>query len=62
MMNDAEILEVRVRESVGKRRIKQKERYALAKSLGFSPDEAAVLMNWSRERIEALAESKVKGF
>lgn len=62
MTNDAEILEVRVRENVEKRRLNQKGRYRLAKELGFTPDEAAILMNWSEVRIRSLAESKAKGF
>jgi hypothetical protein len=61
-MNDSELLGVRVRAANERVRKFQKERYQLARSLGFSGVEAAILQNWNEERIRALAESKKKGF
>ena len=61
-MNDSELLVTRVKAANERVRKFQKEKYQLAKSLGFSSVEAAILQNWSEERIRALAESKKKGF
>jgi hypothetical protein len=61
-MNDSELLGVRVRAANERVRKFQKERYQLARSLGFSGVEAAILQNWNEERIRALAESRKKGF
>lgn len=61
-MNDLELLEKRVRETRERIGKNQKERYQLAKKLGFSPWEATILQNWKTERIVALAESKKQGF
>jgi len=61
-MNDSELLKNRVSESKERTRQFQKDKYQLAKSLGFSGVEAAILQNWSEERIRTLAESKAKGF
>ena len=61
-MNDSELLVTRVKAANERVRKFQKEKYQLAKSLGFSAVEAAILQNWSEERIRALAESKAKGF
>ena len=37
---------------------RQRERYHLAKELGFSSSEAALLAGWGIERIEALAKTR----
>jgi hypothetical protein len=41
-------------------RTKQNQRYHLARALGFSGDESAVLQNWSEEAIRELAEQRGK--
>jgi hypothetical protein len=61
-MNDSELLEKRVRETRERIGKSQKERYRLAKKLGFSPWEATILQNWKTERIEALARERGLGF
>lgn len=61
-MNDSELLVTRVKAANERVRKSQREKYQLAKSLGFSSMEAAILQNWSEERVRALAESKKKGF
>jgi len=61
-MNDSELLQNRVRETRARVGQSQKSKYRLAKELGFSSGEAAVLQNWKEERIRALAESKKQGF
>lgn len=61
-MNDSELLVTRVKAANERVRKFQREKYQLAKSLGFSSMEAAILQNWSEERVRALAESKKKGF
>jgi hypothetical protein len=61
-MKDSELLENRVRDLKSRISRSQKEKYRLAKELGFSAVEAAVLQNWKEGRIRALAESKAKGF
>jgi hypothetical protein len=58
MKNDTELLASRVTEQTMRIRVKQKERYRLAKQLGFSASEAAILQNWREERIRGLAKSK----
>jgi hypothetical protein len=60
MKNDTELLESRVKKQTMKIRLKQKERYQLAKTLGFSASEAVVLQNWSADRIRAVAGAKPK--
>lgn len=57
-MSDSELLEKRVRETRERLARNQRERYQLAKKLGFSPWEAAILQNWKTERIEALARER----
>ena len=57
-MSDIELISLRVAENRQAHRKRQKERYELAKKLGFSPKEAVILQNWSLERILALTESK----
>ena len=53
-MNDADLLQQRVVERREALRRQQKERYELAKQMGYSPQEATVLQNWSLKRILAL--------
>lgn len=60
MKNDAELLKNRVIKQTGKLRLRQKERYRLAKKLGFSASEAVILQNWSEDRIRELAKGNVK--
>ena len=60
MKSDNDLLERRVRQQTMKTRMKQKEKYQLAKRLGFSGTEAAVLQNWAEDRIIALADFRAK--
>lgn len=39
-------------------RLKQNQRYHLAKELGFSPSEATILQNWNEETIRRLAQER----
>lgn len=57
-MTDTELLQERVATGREARRRKQKERYELAKEMGYSTDEAVVLQNWSLKRILALPKSR----
>ena len=61
-MNDSELLVTRVKEARERVRKFQRDKYQLAKELGFSGVEAAILQNWNEERIRQLAESRKKGF
>ena len=51
-------LEQRVKQRQRVSRTKQSRRYHLARELGFSGDEAAVLQNWSEEAIRRIAKEK----
>lgn len=42
-------------EASAERRLDRKERYAVARQYGFSAAEAAIVMNWSVERMTTLA-------
>ena len=52
------ILEARVKEGLKRARERQRYRYQLARSLGFSAAEAVVLQNWAEAVIKQLAEDK----
>jgi len=59
VMQDLEArLQERLRKVQDKHRHQQKARYELAKSLGFKPQEAAVLQNWSEDDIKSLARQR----
>ena len=53
-----EELRERVEKNLDSQRAKQKTRYHLAKELGFSPAESAVLQNWSEADIRKLAKER----
>ncbi len=53
-MNDVEWLHQRVVSRREKLRRQQKERYELAKQMGYTPEEAIVLQSWSLKRLLAL--------
>lgn len=47
-----------VNKRVAEHRRKQKERYDLARSLGFSGAEATVLQNWTNDKIKLCANER----
>jgi hypothetical protein len=57
-MNDETLLRQMTTKQVIASRMKQKEKYKLARELGFSSYEAVILQNWGEARIRALAESR----
>jgi hypothetical protein len=57
-MKDDILLELRANKQISSSRLKQKEKYRLARDLGFSSYEAVILQNWAEARIRALAESR----
>ncbi|MBA7563514.1 hypothetical protein ES708_05173 [subsurface metagenome] len=61
-MEDMKALDKSLRDRVTKAKGKSKEaqarRYQFAKQLGFTAVEAAILQNWSEERIRLLAEHR----
>ena len=57
-MKDSDVLRQSVIARRSGLRQRQKESYELAKRLGFSAAEAAILQNWAEARILALAEER----
>ena len=57
-MNDHKNLSGQLISAVRRRGKIRKERYELARRLGFTGTESAVLQNWSEERIRVLAEER----
>lgn len=62
MTTEGQRLEARLKKRLDKQqnahRARQAANYKLAKDLGFSPQEAAILQNWKEEDIRALARQR----